>query len=93
MTFITLAKVNPGNWEKLSKGLPKECYEVVKKTYVVYGQYDLVILWEAPDFEKANRVVKHFAEIGAFSSETLLVASSLEEFGELRHPKEGQLYY
>lgn len=47
---------------------------------MVYGRFDLVIIWEAPNIEEANKIIKHFVKIGAFTSETLIVASSLEDF-------------
>ncbi len=80
MTFITLAKVTPQGWKELEKGLPQECYKAIKSAYVVYGRFDLVIIWDAPSIEEANRIIKHFVKVGAFTSETLIVASSLEDF-------------
>ncbi len=82
MKFITLAKVNPGAWAQLTD-LPAACYKGVKATHVTYGQYDLVIEWEAKDMKAANKVMKHLAGAGLITSETLVVASSLKEFGKI----------
>ena len=83
MKFVTLAKVSPGAWSRLVNDLPAACYEGMKSAYVTYGQYDLVIEWEAKDIDMANQVMKHMAGSGLISSETLVVASTLKEFGKL----------
>ena len=83
MKFVTLAKVSPGAWSRLANDLPAACYEGMQSAYVTYGQYDLVIEWEAKDIDMANQVMKHMAGSGLLSSETLVVASTLKEFGKL----------
>ncbi len=80
MLFITLADVNPGGWDILKGGLPEECYKAMKEAYVVYGRTDIVIIWEAPDIETANRYMKHIVGTGAIKPETMVVASTLKEF-------------
>ena len=84
MKFLTLAKVRPGAWSKLENDLPAACYEGMKSAYVTYGQYDLVFEWEAKDMDMANRIMKHMAGSDLFTSETLVVASTLKEFGKLQ---------
>jgi uncharacterized protein with GYD domain len=84
MKFLTLAKVRPGAWAKLENDLPAACYEGMKSAYVTYGQYDLVFEWEAKDMDTANRIMKHMAGSDLFTSETLVVASTLKEFGKLQ---------
>lgn len=83
MKFLTLAKVTPGAWSRLENDLPAACYEGMKSAYVTYGQYDLVFEWEAKDMVTANKVMKHMAESGLLTSETLVVASTLKEFGQI----------
>lgn len=83
MKFVTLAKVSPGAWSRLQNELPAACYEGMKTAYVTYGQYDLIIEWEAKDLEMANKVMKHMAGSGLLTSETLVVASTLKEFGTI----------
>jgi uncharacterized protein with GYD domain len=56
----------------------------MKSAYVTYGQYDLVFEWEAKDMDMANRIMKHMAGSDLFTSETLVVASTLKEFGTLQ---------
>lgn len=82
MKFITLAKVRPGAWSRLAHDLPAACYEGMKSAYVTYGQYDVVFEWEAKDLEAANNVMKHMAGSDLLTSETLVVASTLKEFGQ-----------
>lgn len=82
MKFITLAKVRPGAWSRLAHDLPAACYEGMKSAYVTYGQYDVVFEWEAKDLETANNVMKHMAGSDLITSETLVVASTLKEFGQ-----------
>ena len=84
MKFLTLAKVRPGAWAELENDLPAACYEGMKSAYVTYGQYDLVFEWEAKDMDAANRIMKHMAGSGLLTSETLVVASTLKEFGKLQ---------
>ncbi|PTL37247.1 hypothetical protein CLG94_00115 [Candidatus Methylomirabilis limnetica] len=84
MKFLTLAKVRPGAWSKLENDLPAACYEGMKSAYVTYGQYDLVFEWEAKDIDAANKIMKHMAGSDLFTSETLVVASTLKEFGKLQ---------
>lgn len=83
MKFLTLAKVSPGAWSRLANDLPAACYEGMKSAYVTYGQYDLVIEWEAEDIDTANKVMKHMTGSGLITSETLVVASTLKEFGKI----------
>lgn len=83
MKFLTLAKVRPGAWSRLENSLPAACYEGMKSAYVTYGQYDLVFEWEAKDLDAANKIMKHMAESDLLTSETLVVASTLKEFGQL----------
>ncbi|MDE2180984.1 MAG: GYD domain-containing protein [candidate division NC10 bacterium] len=83
MKFLTLAKVSPGAWSRLAHDLPTACYEGMKSAYVTYGQYDLVIEWEAKDLDAANKVMRHMAGSGLITSETLVVASTLKEFGQI----------
>lgn len=83
MKFVTLAKVRPGAWSKLANDLPAACYEGMKSAYVTYGQYDVVFEWEAKDLETANQVMKHMAGSNLLESETLVVASTLKEFGQI----------
>jgi uncharacterized protein with GYD domain len=80
MLFITLADVTTGGWEALKEGMPEECYQAVKEAYVVYGRTDIVLIWEAPDIETANRLMKHIAAAGAMKTETMVVASTLKDF-------------
>lgn len=82
MKFVTLAKVRPGAWSRLAHDLPAACYEGMKSAYVTYGQYDVVFEWEAKDLETANNVMKHMAGSDLLTSETLVVASTLKEFGQ-----------
>lgn len=83
MKFLTLAKVRPGAWSRLENSLPAACYEGMKSAYVTYGQYDLVFEWEAKDIDTANKIMKHMADSDLLTSETLVVASTLKEFGKL----------
>ncbi len=83
MKFLTLAKVSPGAWGKIEKDLPSACYKGMKSAYVTYGQYDLVFEWEAKDMTEANKIMKYIAGSGLLSSETLVVASTLKEFGKV----------
>ncbi|MBI2882511.1 MAG: hypothetical protein HYY11_01150 [Candidatus Methylomirabilis oxyfera] len=83
MKFITLAKVRPGAWSRLAHDLPAACYEGMKSAYVTYGQYDVVFEWEAKDMDTANQVMKHMAGSDLLASETLVVASTLKEFGQI----------
>lgn len=83
MKFLTLAKVSPGAWTRLEKDLPAACYKGMKSAYVTYGQYDLVFEWETKDMDEANRIMKYIAESGLIASETLVVASTLKEFGKI----------
>lgn len=80
MLFITLADVTSGGWESLKEGMPEECYKAVKEAYVVYGRTDIVLIWEAPDIETANRLMKHIVAAGAMKTETMVVASTLKDF-------------
>jgi uncharacterized protein with GYD domain len=54
----------------------------MKSAYVTYGQYDLVFEWEAKDMEMANNIMKHMTGSDLLTSETLVVASTLKEFGQ-----------
>jgi uncharacterized protein with GYD domain len=81
--FITLAKVRPGAWSKLTSELPANCYEGMTWAYVTYGQYDVAFEWEAKDLEAANQVMKHMAGSDLLASETLVIASTLKEFGQI----------
>ncbi|MBZ0170177.1 hypothetical protein MELA_02438 [Candidatus Methylomirabilis lanthanidiphila] len=83
MKFITLAKVRPGAWARLAHDLPAACYEGMKSAHVVYGQYDVVFEWEAKDLETANKIMKHMTGSDLLTSETLVVASTLKEFGQI----------
>lgn len=83
MKFLTLAKVNPGAWTRLKKDLPAACYKGMKFAYVTYGHYDLVFEWETKDMNEANKIMKYVAESGLLVSETLVVASTLEEFAKM----------
>lgn len=83
MKFVTLAKVKPGAWSRLAHDLPAACYEGMRSAYVTYGQYDVVFEWEAKDMETANNIMKHMTGSDLLTSETLVVASTLKEFGQI----------
>ena len=79
MEFISLGKIASGRWADFKKGLPEACLKAMKSGHVTYGSYDVVIYWEAPSLDEANKIVSHVLDTGLLEMETLVVAASIRD--------------
>ena len=79
MEFISLGKIVSGRWADFKKGLPEVCLKAIKSGHVTYGHYDVVIHWEAPSLDEANKMISHILDTGLLEMETLVVAAPIED--------------
>ena len=89
--FVQLVKFAPGkgpkDWVAFHKGMNRhrhsmDIHEIA--TFLTWGRYDMVVIWDAPDLETYNKFLASWVNPGGTSpitSETQVVANAMTHPG------------